>query len=277
MSTSNQTYKKLAITYFNEVFEIIDKILIKENVPYYLIGATAIALELLKKGIKPSRGTKDIDFAIMVSSMEEYDAIINAFEKEGFKKAKAPFTVYHPEFNVAVDLLPFGQIAENDTVSFNQRYSDLHVLGFKEILENPNEVPIEDYVAKVPPLAGMVILKLVAWSDRPEERENDLADILKIIDAYYDYEWDAIVEKHFDLMDVEPFDQLKIAARLLGRHARTYLLKSDILSKRIFDLLETNLANAEASTIARRWAAIKNIAVEEALTLLAEFERGLKE
>lgn len=277
MSTSNQTYKELAIPYFKEVFEIIDKVLIKEKVPYYLVGVSAIALELLKEGIKPNRGTKDIDFAIMVASMEKYEAVIKSFEKEGFNKAKDPFTIFHPEYNVAVDLLPFGQIEENDTESFNERYSDLHVLGFKEVLENPNEVPIEDKVAKVPPLAGMVILKLVAWSDRPEERDNDLADILRIMEVYYDYEWDNIVQKHFDLLDAEPFDRLKIASRLLGRNAKEYLLKSDALSTRIFELLETHLADAETSAIARQWAAMKDIEVKEAMTLLKEFEMGLKD
>lgn len=72
MSTSDQTYKGLAIPYFEKVFDIIDKVLVKEGILYYLVGASAIALELLKKGKKPSRGTKDIDFALMVSSMAEY-------------------------------------------------------------------------------------------------------------------------------------------------------------------------------------------------------------
>ena len=277
MSTSNRTYKELSIPFFKEVFEIIDKILVKKKVPYYLVGVNAIALELLKKGIKPNRGTKDIDFALMVSSMGEYDKIVDAFVEEGFTKAKAPFTVYHPKFNVAVDLLPFGQIEESDTDSFNERYSDLHVLGFREVLEDTKEIPIENSVAKVPPLAGMVILKLIAWSDRPEERDNDLTDILRIIEVYYDYEWDTIVEEHVDLLEAEPFDQHKIASRLLGREACKYLLKSNVLSERILELLENNLADLETSAIIRRWASIKNIEAREAMSLLGEFEKGLKE
>lgn len=170
MNTSNQTYKELAIPYFKEVFDLIDKVLVKEGVPYYLVGVTAIALELLKTGKKPSRGTKDIDFALMVSSMAQYDQVVELLVKEGFKKVKMPWTIYHYDYDVAVDLLPFGQVEENETISFQKRYSDLHVLGFREVLENATNIPVEHKVAKVPPLAGMVILKLVAWSDRPEER-----------------------------------------------------------------------------------------------------------
>ena len=72
---SNQSYKELAIPHFKQVFEIVDGIMVKLGIPYYLIGASAIALELLKKGVKPSRGTKDIDFAIMISSLEQYDKL----------------------------------------------------------------------------------------------------------------------------------------------------------------------------------------------------------
>jgi hypothetical protein len=48
MHTSNQSYKELAIPYFKEVFDIIDKVMLIHAIPYYLIGVSAIALELLK-------------------------------------------------------------------------------------------------------------------------------------------------------------------------------------------------------------------------------------
>ena len=86
MNTSNQSYKELAIPYFKEVFEIIDEIMQKHQIPYYLIGVNAIALELLKEGIKPSRGTKDIDFAVMISSSEYYKKITKDLEEKGFTK-----------------------------------------------------------------------------------------------------------------------------------------------------------------------------------------------
>ncbi len=110
MSKLNQTYKELAIPHFSEVFNIIDTVMKQLSVPYYLIGANAIALELLKEGIKPNRGTKDIDFAIMLSSMKEYENIRKALEAKGFRKAKEPWTYFYEKENVVIDLLPFGQI-----------------------------------------------------------------------------------------------------------------------------------------------------------------------
>ncbi|MFN5371511.1 MAG: hypothetical protein ACK5B6_08630, partial [Bacteroidia bacterium] len=181
MPTSNQTYKELAIPHFKETFDCIDEVMQEFKIPYYLIGVNAIALELLKEGIKPGRGTKDIDFAVMISSIAEYQKITNALELRGFNKVAAPYTFYSDAFKVAIDLLPFGEIEENATANFNERYIDLHVLGFREVMEEAVQVEIEEKIANIPPLPGMVILKLIAWGDRPEERESDLSDILRII------------------------------------------------------------------------------------------------
>lgn len=275
MTILNQTYKELAIPYFKESFDCIDEVMQELSVPYYLIGVSAIALELLKGGIKPSRGTKDIDFAVMISSIQEYEQISNALESKGFKKVTAPWTFYSDMFKVAIDLLPFGEIEEKYTVNFNDRYTDLHVLGFREVMEEAVPVNIEEKIANIPPLPGMVILKLIAWSDRPEERENDLSDILKIIQHYYNLKWDEIVEKHYDILNKDTFDQLLIAAEVLGRNSKLYLQKSEAISARVLKVLETNLEDASKSKIAREWAKKLDKEIEYAFTLLSAFQRGI--
>ncbi|MBS2100722.1 hypothetical protein [Carboxylicivirga linearis] len=277
MNTSNQSYKELAIPYFKETFECIDKIMKAHNIPYYLIGVSAIALELLKKGIKPSIGTKDIDFAIMISSMAEYERISDALIENGYNKVKAPWTFYSDKFNVAIDILPFGEIEEQDTINFNKRYSDLHVLGFTEVLEEAVSIPIEEKMVNIPPLPGMIILKLVAWSDRPEERDNDLADILKIIKHYFDLEFDDIVENHNDIFPDDDFDQMKIAAEVLGRKAGVFLNKSETLSQRIHSVLKENLSDASMSAIAREWSRKLDVEIEYAYSVLESFYKGIFE
>jgi predicted nucleotidyltransferase len=132
----------------------------------------------------PSSVKKDIDFAVMVSSIKEYEKISNAMEAKGFKKVAAPWTLYSDSFKIAIDLLPFGEIEEKFTDHFTQRHVDLHFLGFREVMEESVSVNIDERMVNIPPLPGMVILKLIAWSDRPEERLDDLSDILKIILNY---------------------------------------------------------------------------------------------
>jgi len=277
MTTSGQTYKELAIPYFKEVFQIIDEVLSERGIPYYLVGVNAIALELLEKGHKPSRGTKDIDFAIMISSMSEFDQVAEQLVARGFTKVKAPWTFYHPEFNAVVDLLPFGEVEENDTEDFNERYSDLHVLGFKEVLEQSKEVFIEEKVARIPPLHGMVILKLIAWSDRPEDRGNDPFDILLIISKYFNLEFEDIVENHFDTFPEGDLNELQIAARVLGRKAGEILKNSNTLKDRVFSILDKNSLNPAESLIAKQWAQKNDWDLEYAGMLLAELKKGIEE
>lgn len=277
MNVSNQTYKELAIPYFKEVFNIIDEVMIKLNVPYYLIGASAIALELLKEGIKPSRGTKDIDFAIMISSIKDFEIIVEELEKYGFNKVEAPWTLYHPKYNVAIDLLPFGEIEENFTINFNERYTDLHVLGFREVLKDVSTVEIEDKSVQIPTLPGMVILKFIAWSDRPEERGSDLYDILRIIEHYFELEYDEIIENHNDTFPEENFDRLKIAARVLGRKTSKFLNVSEAIKERIQSTIDKNTISPETSEIAKQWIQNKDWDLEYAHMLLEELKKGLFE
>ncbi len=278
MNTSSQTYKQLSIPYFKEIFDCIDSVMFQLNVPYYLIGATATALELLKEGIKPDRGTKDIDFAIMISSMQDFQSIVEQLVQFGFAKVAAPWTLYHAEFNVVIDLLPFGEIEQNFTLDFNKRQVDLHVLGFREILGNATVVYIEEKAVQIPTLAGMVILKLIAWSDRPEDREHDLYDILKIIEHYYEWNNEEILKKHYDtFIEAEEFDRLKIAARVLGRSAKQFLDISTIIRKRILGTIEENSTNPSKSAIAKQWIRGKNWTLEYAAELLLELKKGLVE
>lgn len=162
MSMSNQTYKELAIPYVRETFECIDDVMRELEIPYYLIGASAIDLQLSKKGIRPKRATKDIDFAVMVSNLREFERMRDALVAKGFRKVNAPWTFSSEEFNVTIDMLPFGDIEDNQNVNFNERFMDLHVLGFREVMDEAEPVYIEDKIANIPPLPGMVILKLIS-------------------------------------------------------------------------------------------------------------------
>lgn len=278
MNISNQTYKELAIPYFKEVFDCIDEVMIKLNVPYYLIGASAVALNLLRDGIKPSRGTKDIDFAIMISSIQEFESIVEELVKFGFNKVQAPWTLYHPKFNTVIDLMPFGEIEEKFTVNFNQRHTYLHVLGLTEVLQEPDTIKIEEKSVQIPSLPGMVVLKLIAWSDRPEDRGNDLYDILRIIEHYFDLNFDEIVEHHFDTFpDDDKLDQFKIAARVLGRKASKFLSVSKAINDRILKTINENVVNVEKSAIAKQWIRDKDWDLKYAVEILEELKKGLTE
>ena len=277
MSSLKTTYKELTIPYFKEVFQIIDEVLTEHGTPYYLIGASAIALEMLKYGIKPARGTKDIDFALMISHVDEYDIILDSFIKHGFVKVAAPWTIRHPDYKIIIDLLPFGKIEDNFSVNFKDKDIDLHVLGFTEVMEDSITVEIEEKIAKIPSLHGMVILKLVSWSDRPEERKDDLYDILLILDKYFEMYDEEIYEYHNDLFEDDKDNLVLISARVLGRKAAEILAKSDRLKNRIFKVLNENIQDPKNSKIAEKWAIEHDKTIEYAISLLEELRIGIIE
>ncbi|NOX84736.1 MAG: hypothetical protein GXO86_02035 [Chlorobi bacterium] len=275
MNSSKKSYKELAIPYFREIFNIIDDVMVSNHIPCYLIGANAIALEFLRNGIQPGRGTKDIDFAVMISSMNEYNHIIKDLVTNGFTKVKAPWTFYHNRFGIAVDILPYGHIEQDEKFSFSGKNFDLHVLGFKEVLGSSTKISIEERIARIPLLPGMVLLKLIAWNDRPEVRGTDLKDILDIIINYFEIDFDAIVEHHYDLLEVDDIDTIRIAARVLGREVKSYLSESSKLSKRITTILTENLTGKTDSVISKIWSTQKGWNVQYAYTILSEFKKGI--
>ncbi len=281
MKNTSQSYKKLGTPFFKETFELLDEAFRGRAIPYYLIGANAIALALMKEGIKPNRGTRDIDFAIMISNRNEYEELSDELYKKGFVKVAAPWTFRHPVFDTVIDVLPFGEIEEFYTENFDQRTTDLHVLGFKEVLSDPIQVCIEETFVNIPTLPGFIILKLTAWSDRPEERGNDLGDILFIISSYYNSNWDYILDNHAELLDLledkGKEDEWIVAARVLGRESAAYLQKSDRLKARILEVLDKNINDQFQSDIARQWAAKLDKSIDYTLSLLLAFLTGIKE
>ena len=48
-------------------------------------------------------------------------------------------------------------------------------------------------------LPGIVILKLLAWDDRPEKRQGDILDISDILQNYFSMHDQEIWNNHFDL------------------------------------------------------------------------------
>ena len=275
---SGHTYRDLLIPHFLEVLKIMDEVLTSYQVPYYLIGVNATNLQFLKEGIKPFRGTKDIDFAVMLSSFAEYEKIKDALTYKGFHKLTSPFTLIHGDYSVVIDLLPFGQIEENDTVSFTEREVIMNVLGFKETLEEAKEISVDHtFSILVPPLHGMVVLKLISWSDRPEVRANDLEDIYRIVSHYCDIESKSLYSEHADLLDTDTFDNKRIAARLMGRRIAFVLEKSNKVKARILNVLSVNATDPMTSEIGKYWAGRYDISVEYAITILELLRLGIQD
>ncbi len=238
--------------WFKEVFSLVDDSCKKLNIPLYLIGAQARNFHLAEKGIKPSRGTMDIDFAIMLPDIEIYEGLFYALLKTGFRKVTEPYRIIHDATNTVVDLLPFGEVEEKGTIKFTNRKTEISVVGLKEVLNKPDKMKLDEgTTVQVTPLEGIIILKLISF-DEKLERTKDLDDIHEILIHYFEMNHNRFYEILPDCMDEfsETHFTLEAGAWLAGCDIGRLLAEYDSLKKYIVSILE-NEVNQEAGKISR--------------------------
>lgn len=242
INTSGITYKELASPHFGEVFSLIEGICKKQKIPVYIIGAHAKIILLLEKGIKPGRGTKDIDFAIMIPDIVSYNSFLAVLEKVGFRKTSEAYRVIYDKTDTVIDILPFGQIEEEGTVKFTDRKTELSVVGMEEVLEGAVEIKHEGFNVKVAPLAGIMILKLISWKEKPY-RTKDLDDIHEIILNFFEFSKDNFYKNHLYLIDELISDNFIIEAGsfMIGKEMGGIIKTNSFLRTSILDIINKEI------------------------------------
>lgn len=234
------------------------------GIDFYIVGAVARDIWLTQIYGEPDRRiTKDLDLAIFIHDTAEYEALQAwLVEQEGFILAQSSaFCLLYPSApgsgNVTVDLMPFGAIAdEAGDVYFSDRGMErISTVGFTEVLAEAATVTIptgEQW--RVVTLPGIVVLKLVAWQDRPE-RGKDAVDVWNLLAVYFDLVTNDVYATHLDLLTEEETPDtgnltLLVGARVLGRQVQQ-LLAGRPVQAHLLTLLADQLALAEASPLAR--------------------------
>lgn len=100
-----------------EAFDALEEAFAATGTDYYIIGALARDV-WYSRGTKTFRQTKDIDFAVLVGSTEDYNAVKQYLkENKSFVDSKGNLFVMHTPAGVQVDILPFGEIKIADAVN----------------------------------------------------------------------------------------------------------------------------------------------------------------
>ena len=86
---------------------------------------------------------------------------------------------------IPVDIIPFGGVAEGDIIHWPLApETAMTVAGFGDALRAAVHVQVNDtLIIPVASLAGITILKLFAWSDRPTS-DKDALDLYRVITTY---------------------------------------------------------------------------------------------
>lgn len=253
----------------------------KFGLDYFLVGATARDVWISGIHFKiPGRATKDLDFAVLINDKGIYEQLKEYLAKEkGFQpSAENAFLLIYKE-RIQVDLIPFGAIEDEDrkvTVE-GTGYTTVHVPGFAEIYSaGLPEMDLEGkHQFKFCTLPGIVILKLLAWDDRPETRQSDILDISDILHHYFSMQDNEIWENHFDLFTGDNTDLLHVAARVMGREMRKIVIKNEALFQRMDGILERNSADVDHCVIGAIMTGYFNNTVQENMMMIAEIRKGL--
>jgi predicted nucleotidyltransferase len=187
-----------------------------------------------------------------------------------------------------VDILPFGEIASSKgEISWPPDHDlVMSVVGFEDaykaalvvrVRANP---PLDILVASP---AGLAIMKIIAWADRPPERNRDAYDLAYILEKYLDAgNHERLLEEHLDLVDVGDFDYVRAGARLLGRDIAK--IANPETKRKILEILAVETADESRyhliQQIVAGSAAVggdRDKRFDEILALLRELMAGIRE
>jgi predicted nucleotidyltransferase len=267
----------------SEMLTALERGLAKFKVDFYLVGAVArdVWMNAINK-IEPRRTTGDIDFAVFINNIETYDELReHLINDEGFFPYKGNNFVLIWKGRTQVDLLPFGAIEdENGRVTTNGiGLTNISLQGFAEIYEEGlPELNLEgEHQFKFCTLPGIVLLKMIAFDDRPEHRRDDIKDISDILNHFFDMYDEEIWANHSDLFGEEEIDLKELAARVMGREIKKIAKRNPKLHERVTNILEKNtndIANSRMGIIMVEY--FKNT-IEENVRLLRQVETGFEE
>ncbi|SRR5258708_10614741 len=237
------------------LLDALEKAFAHFGIDFYLVGA--VSRDVWMSGIHnlaPKRTTGDIDFAVLINAEGLYEQLRGYLVDTGdFTPSRENAFVFIYKDGTPVDLLPFGAIEDDDrrvTVD-GTGFTSVHVGGFKEVYEKIlPQVALGAHRFKFCSLPGIVLLKLIAWDDRPEARRDDVLDISNILHHYFDMNSEEIWEEHHDLFAREDAELIEIAAIVLGRQISAIVATAPALQTRIKGILIANTQDPAKSKMA---------------------------
>lgn len=194
----------------------------KLHIPVFVVGATARDLILEHQyGIKPKRATTDVDFAVAVDTWEQYELLKRALlATKELVFIKDTLNFRKVSNGILIDVVPFGGLESPPGQIAFEPHKDprMTTAGFTEAYDASISVRLSDNLnIKVVSLAGLALLKIIAWYDRPNDRERDIQDLWILLRQYLNAgNRDRLFEDHLDLVD-KNFDDELAGARVLGR------------------------------------------------------------
>lgn len=195
------------------------------NAPYFVIGATArdILLEHVY-GLETTRATRDVDFAVAVSSWDEFNELKTRLIATGaFMPGEAAQRLMFGDGPAAypLDLVPFDGVEHHGQIAWPPDGDFvMNIAGYADALASALSIEVAPgFIVKVVSLPAMTVLKILAWKDRPD-RDKHASDVVLILRCYHEAgQFDRLYGEATDLLATYDYDIELAGTALLARDA----------------------------------------------------------
>lgn len=268
---SKLLYNTLQNTHLKDIVHDLQKAASELKIDFFGIGALARNIWYVSND-EQARGTKDVDFAVYIPREKIYAQLKNKLvEDYSYTIVSTNAFCLMSPYGIPLDLLPFGEIkADNDAKYEGAGLLSVHLDGFSEVYTKGLILAeIENDKIKVCTIPSVVLLKLIAYDDRPENRPNDPLDINSIIKHYPNIEMELIWAEYSFLYE-EDLNSEQMGTKVLGYEVSKLICKNEKLINRIINILtkaidlNSNLAqqmiqNTEIDTIESKINTLKKL------------------
>jgi predicted nucleotidyltransferase len=249
---------------YEDVFREIIRITSEQGINFFVVGALARDIIMgLGYGVEVKRATEDIDCGIQAESWKQFEHLKSGLIDTGMFRAdvrQRQRVIYQNQ--IRVDIVPFGAIEDDKgRIAWPpDREFVMNTLGFDEAYRDTITVRLAaDIEISVSSLAGLALMKLIAWSDRRHAYHKDALDLGFLMSNCLDAgNQERIYGEEGDNTDLlsEDFDYDLASARMLGRDVgrllteRSYAAVTAILDAQTgeqneYPLVEAMIRNGE--------------------------------
>jgi predicted nucleotidyltransferase len=196
-----------------EALRVVAALLSDEGWPFVIVGARAPWILIAGH---TGRVTRDIDAIVRAPTWEAFERLAEHLKAIGFARTVAHHFV-SPQ-GAEVDLVPCGEgVITDDTIVWPDGMV-MNALGLEEAFAGSVEHEIASGLrVRVVTPPALVILKIIAYQDRPHERSKDLVNLVEAFERYEEED-----TRRFELVNARVDD-----APIAFEEAGAYLLGID--------------------------------------------------
>jgi predicted nucleotidyltransferase len=264
---------------YEDLFREIIRVTTELDIAFFVVGAFARDLILnTLYGIAVKRATEDIDCGIQVQSWEQFEQLKASLIETGhFNPDEKQQQRLKYRDQVKIDIVPFGAIEENGVIVWPDEETVMITLGFDEAYKDTITVRLaEDVEISICSLAGLALMKLIAWNDRRFQYRKDAQDLGLLMMTYLDAgNNDRIFGDEAEDGDLlnDDFDYELTSARILGRDVKRLL--SERSAAPVGDILDEQTGDRNQYPLVEAMLSNFHGEFEKGLAMLESFRQGV--